>query len=180
LPGCQVKLSEINLAIYAGCILKLPANVSEDLTMSEMFGFDVYSPKEVSRRIEIMGVSKIQLPLLSTLMLGVLAGGFIGLGALYFVIVKSDSTLGFASSQVLGGLAFSLGLILVIVAGAELFTGNNLLTMAWAERKISSAEMLKNWGLVCAATFVGAAGLAVLVLLSGHLNMNQGAIAEHI
>lgn len=145
--------------------------------MSEMFGFDAYSPKEISERIETLGVSKVRLPLLSTLMLGVLAGGFIGLGALYYVLIKSDASLGFASGQVLGGLAFSLGLILVIVAGAELFTGNNLLAMAWAERKISSAELLNNWGLVCGANFIGAAGLAILVYLSGHLDLNQGAIS---
>jgi formate/nitrite transporter FocA (FNT family) len=71
--------------------------------------------------------------------------------------------LGFAASAVLGGLVFSLGLVLVVVAGAELFTGNNLLAMAWADGKISSAELLRNWVLVCLANFVGAAGLALLV-----------------
>jgi len=111
-------------------------------------------------------------------MLGILAGAFIGLGALYFVLIKSDPTLGFASSQVLGGLAFSLGLILVVVAGAELFTGNNLLAMAWAEGKISTFDILKNWLVVCVANFIGAAGLALLVFLSGHTDMNNGAIAE--
>jgi len=116
--------------------------------------------------------------MLSVLMLGILAGLFIGLGALYFVLIKSDPTLGFASSQVLGGLAFSLGLILVIVAGAELFTGNNLLAMAWAEGKLSTFELLKNWLVVCLANFIGAAGLALLVFLSGHNEMNNGAIAE--
>ena len=111
------------------------------------------------------------------LMLGILAGAFIGLGALYFVIVKSDPTLGFAVKQVLGGLVFSLGLILVVVAGAELFTGNNLLAMAWADGKISTLEMLRNWVVVCIGNFIGAAGLALLVYLSSHPDMNQGAIA---
>jgi len=111
-------------------------------------------------------------------MLGILAGAFIGLGALYFVLIKSDVTLGFALSQVLGGVAFSLGLILVIVAGAELFTGNNLLVMAWAEGKITTIEILKNWFVVCLANFIGASGLALLVFLSGHNEMNNGAIAE--
>jgi formate/nitrite transporter len=70
-----------------------------------------------------------------------------------------------------------MGLILVIVAGAELFTGNNLLAMAWADGKISTLELLRNWVIVCLANFVGAAGLALLVYLSRHPEMNQGLIA---
>lgn len=145
--------------------------------MSEIFGFDAFAPSEIAERIEKVGVAKARLPLLSTLMLGVLAGGFIGLGALYFVLIKSDPSLGYAGGQVLGGVAFSLGLILVTVAGAELFTGNNLLAMAWADGRISTAEMLRNWVLVCTANFIGAAGLAVLVFLSAHPDANNGAVA---
>ena len=103
--------------------------------MSEIFGFDAYAPKEIAERVEAIGVTKARLPLISQWTLGILAGGFIGLGALCFTLVTSDASLSFAASRVLGGLAFSLGLILVIVAGAELFTGNNLLVMAWAGRR---------------------------------------------
>ena len=145
--------------------------------MSDIFGLDAFAPKEIAAKVETIGVAKARLPLLSMLMLGILAGAFIGLGALYFVIVKSDPTLGFASKQVLGGVVFSLGLILVVVAGAELFTGNNLLAMAWADGKISTLEMLRNWVVVCIGNFIGAAGLALLVYLSSHPDMNQGAIA---
>jgi formate/nitrite transporter len=81
---------------------------------------------------------------------------------------------------VLGGLVFSLGLLLVVVAGAELFTGNNLLAMAWADGKISSAEVMRNWVLVCLANFVGAAGLALLVFASGHTDLNGGAIGQQV
>ena len=108
--------------------------------MSEIFGFGAFSPREIAAQVESIGVAKARLPLLSMLMLSVLAGAFIGLGALYFVLVKSDPSLGFAARQVLGGVAFSLGLILVVIAGAELFTGNNLLAMAWADGKISTLE----------------------------------------
>jgi len=146
--------------------------------MSEMFGFDAYSPKEIAKRVDSIGVAKTQLSLLSTLLLGILAGVFIGLGALYFILIKSDASLDFAASQVLGGFAFSLGLILVIVAGAELFTGNNLIAMAWADNKITTGGLLKNWVVVCCANFIGAAGLAVLVFYSGHIHMNDGAIAD--
>ncbi len=146
--------------------------------MSEIFGSDPFSPKEIAQRVNDVGVAKVQLPILSLLILGILAGVFIGLGALYFVLIKSDATLGFAIGQVLGGIAFSLGLILVVVAGAELFTGNNLMAMAWAEGKISTAQVLKNWVLVFIANFIGALGLAVLVFLSGHNEINDGAVAD--
>ena len=146
--------------------------------MSELFGFDAFSPSEIAAKVETIGVSKARLPLLSMLMLSILAGAFIGLGALYFVIVKSDPSLGFAARQVLGGVAFSLGLILVVVAGAELFTGNNLLAMAWADGKISTRDLLRNWAIVCSGNFIGATGLALLVFLSRHAEMNDGAIAQ--
>ena len=75
--------------------------------MAEMFGFDAFSPKEIAARVETIGVAKARLPLLSMFMLAMLAGAFIGLGGLYFVLVRSDPTLGFALGQVLGGLVFS-------------------------------------------------------------------------
>ena len=149
-----------------------------DYAMSEIFGFDAFSPKEIAARVDTIGVAKTRLPLLSMLMLSVLAGAFIGLGALYFVLVKSDPSLGFAAKQILGGVVFALGLILVVVAGAELFTGNNLLAMAWADGKISTRDLLRNWAIVCIGNFLGAAGLALLVVFSRHPEMNDGAIAQ--
>lgn len=144
--------------------------------MAEILGFDAFSPKEIAEKVENVGVAKARLPILPTMMLGVLAGGFIGLGALFFALVVSDPQLSFGIARVLGGVVFSLGLILVVVGGAELFTGNNLLVMAWADRKITTAEMLRNWGLVYASNAVGAIGLAVVVYLSNHADMNQGAV----
>ncbi|MDK2126839.1 formate/nitrite transporter family protein [Parachitinimonas caeni] len=146
----------------------------------EIYGFDAFSPAEIAEKVEKVGVAKARLPLLKMWMLGILAGAFIGLGALYFVIVQSDASLGFAASRLLGGLVFSLGLLLVVVAGAELFTGNNLLAMAWADGKISSYELLRNWVVVSTANFVGAAGLALLVWLSGHTDMHGGKVAETV
>jgi len=148
--------------------------------MSELYGSDAYTPSEVAQRIETVAVSKARLTTGPLLMLGVLAGAFIGLGTMSFVLVKSDASLGFAASAVLGGLVFALGLMLVVVAGAELFTGNNLLAMAWADGRISSLELLRNWLLVCLANFVGASGLALLVFASGHADLNGGAIAEQV
>lgn len=146
--------------------------------MAPGFDFDAYSPGEIAERVENVGVAKARMPLLQMIMLSVLAGAFIGLGAMYFVLVTSDPSLGFAAARVLGGVAFSLGLLLVVVAGAELFTGNNLLAMAWADGRISTIELLRNWLIVCCGNFVGATGLSVLVYLSHHSDMNNGLIAQ--
>ncbi|MFA5941020.1 MAG: formate/nitrite transporter family protein [Sinimarinibacterium sp.] len=145
-----------------------------------IYGFDAFAPAEIAERVQHIGVSKARMPLLKMIMLGILAGVFIGLGALYYVLVVSDPTLGFAASRVLGGVTFSLGLLLVVVAGAELFTGNNLLVMAWADGRIATHELLRNWVVVCLANFVGAAGLALLVWASSHTSMNSGRIAEQV
>lgn len=142
-----------------------------------LFGSDAFSPREIAERVERVGVAKARLPLVQLFMLGVLAGAFIGLGALFATLVLSDASLGFAAGRVLAGVAFSLGLILVSVAGAELFTGNNLLVMAWAEGAIPTMAVLRNWSVACAANFIGAAGLAVVVHQSGHTAMNDGAVA---
>jgi formate/nitrite transporter len=145
---------------------------------SDLFGFDAFAPREIARQVETIGVAKARLPLLTMSLLAVLAGAFIGLGALFFTLVRSDPTLGFAFAQILGGVAFSLGLILVVVAGAELFTGNNLLAMAWAGRRITTGELLRNWAVVALGNLVGAVGLAALVVLSGQGSLNGGAVGE--
>lgn len=139
---------------------------------------DAYSPPEIAARIEAAGVAKANLAVLQTLTLGALAGAFISFGALFFLLVTTDSGLGAGLERLIGGVAFSLGLILVIVAGAELFTGNNLIVIAWADRKVGSLPLLRNWGLVYASNFVGALGTAVLVGLSGVLDIGGGAIGD--
>jgi len=142
-----------------------------------VFEIDAYSPRQIAEQVQAVGVVKARLPPLAMLMLGISAGGFIALGALYSVIVFADPTLPFAVSRLLGGLAFSLGLVLVVIAGAELFTGNNLLVMAWADRKISTAELVRNWVVVYFANAIGAIGIALVVWLSRHGDLNQGAVA---
>ena len=146
--------------------------------MKQFFDFDTYSPAEIAAKVESVGVTKARMPLLPMAMLGMLAGGFIGLGALYFTLVVSDASLGFAASRVLGGVVFSLGLILVVVGGAELFTGNNMLAMAWADNRITSREVVRNWVVVYVANAIGAVGLAAVVYWSGHATFNGGAVAQ--
>ncbi len=149
-----------------------------EYAMPEIFGSDAFSPKQIARKIESVGVAKAHLPLIPMLTLGMLAGVFIGIGALYFVIVRSDASLSFAVSAVMGGVAFSLGLLLVIVAGAELFTGNNLLVMAWADRQITTEDLAINWAVVLVGNAIGAVSLAVLVYLSGQTALNDGAVGD--
>jgi formate/nitrite transporter len=150
--------------------------LGDDVAM--IFGADAYAPQEVAARVRDVGVAKARLSWAAQAMLGVLAGAFVGLGGLMFTLVASDATLGFAASRLLGGLAFSLGLLLVTVAGAELFTGNHLIAMAWAGGQVSTGELLRNWAVVCVANLIGAAGLALLVFWSGHASMNGGAVAR--
>lgn len=141
-----------------------------------IFNLNAYSPAEIQDSVETVGVKKATLPLLPSFMLSVMAGGSIGLGALYYTIVASDADLSFATIRVVGGLVFSLGLALVLVAGAELFTGNNLIVMAWASGKISTRQVLRNWTIVYCGNLVGSIGLVILVLFSHHLDMNGGRI----
>ena len=135
-------------------------------------------PRRSPPRVADVGVAKARLPLLTLTLLGVLAGAFIGLGAMMAVLVGSDASLGFAASRVLSGLVFSLGLVLVSVAGAELFTGNNLLAMAWASRRITTRELLRNWVVACLANLVGAAGVALLAWLAGKGALNHQQFAR--
>jgi len=146
--------------------------------MSGPSAFDAYTPSQVARRVDEIGIVKARQAWLPMFVLGILAGAFIGLGALFYVLVSSDPSLGFAARRAFGGVAFSLGLLLVAVAGAELFTGNNLLAMAWADGKLSLVEVLRAWAIAGLGNLVGAAGLALLVYWSGHAEMNHGAIAR--
>ena len=139
---------------------------------------DAYPPAQVALLVEQVGVKKATLPLIETLALGLLAGAFIAFGAMFYTLVLTGNTLGFGPGRLLGGLAFSLGLILVVVGGAELFTGNNLVVMAWAARQITTGQLARNWTLVYAANLIGALGTALMVLWSGTLELGGGAVAE--
>ncbi len=139
--------------------------------------FDAYSPKEMAARIETVGVAKAKLDFIPTMMLSILAGAFIAFGGAFYTIVVTDSGLGFGPTRLLGGMAFSTGLILVVVGGAELFTGNNLIAMAWADKKVTNTQLFRNWGIVYVGNFIGAVGTAVLIGVSGTLGFQDGAVA---
>ena len=139
---------------------------------------DAWAPAEIAGRIETLGVTKARADLASVLTLSVLAGAFISMGALFFTVVVTGSELGFGLTRMLGGLAFSLGLILVVVAGAELFTGNNLVAMAWASRRITGRELLRNWAVVYLGNVLGCLATVALVLAAGSDGLGGGAVGE--
>ncbi len=134
----------------------------------EHFDIDAYTPKEMAARVEKAGVGKANLDALSMFALAALAGAFIALGAVFYTFVVHNSGLSLGLTQLIGGLVFCLGLILVIVAGAELFTGNNLIIMACVSGDISIRQLLRNWGIVYLGNFVGALIIVALIYLSNH------------
>jgi len=139
---------------------------------------DAWAPAEIARRVEAVGVTKARADAASLWLLAVLAGAFIALGGALQLVVVADSTLGFGPTRWLSGFAFSLALILVVVAGAELFTGNNLIAMAWASRRIGWRELARNWALVYAGNVVGAVATATAFGVAGLDRLADGHVGE--
>jgi formate/nitrite transporter len=158
--------------------------------MANEISIDALLPPEMARRAELLGVRKAEMPLLRMFMLAVLAGAFIALGANFATTVfaggislrAADGAVAFSTglpygvTRLLGGLVFCLGLILVVVGGAELFTGNNLIVMAWASGKVSLAAVAHNWVVVYLGNFVGSIGTALLVFWAKQYMFGSGAI----
>jgi len=140
---------------------------------------DVHSPPEVAQKAEALGVTKATRDTLSTILLGILAGAFIGLGAMFCTLVTTDAGLGFGLAKLLGGLAFCLGLILVVIAGAELFTGNCLLVMSWMSGRIGFAQLFRNWGLVYFANLIGGLSLVGLMLYTHQWAFNSYGVGAN-
>jgi len=139
---------------------------------------DARPPREIAQQVESLGVAKARLPIVPLLTLSVLAGAFISMGALFFLVVTTGTGLGFGVTRLLGGVAFSLGLILVVVAGAELFTGNNLIAMAWASGLVDARPVLRSWLLVYAGNVVGCLGTVVLVAVADSAALGGGAVGK--
>jgi len=139
---------------------------------------DAHSPREIARRVEGSGVAKAQADTLTLTVLAVLAGAFISLGALLYTVVTTESRLGFGLTRLLGGFGFCLGLILVVVGGAELFTGNNLLAMAWASRLIRTRDVMRNWLIVYFGNVVGCLGTVLFVIWASTASLGDGAVGE--
>jgi formate transporter len=146
--------------------------------MSEI-NFNALLPQEMAKKAELAGINKVALSFLSLFALAILAGAFIGLGAMFATTTAAGvSTLPYGVVRLLIGLAFCLGLILVVVAGAELFTGNNLIVMAWANHKISIWSLFRNWLIVYMGNFVGSFGTAMLVFFGKQYTNGGGSVGE--
>ncbi len=143
---------------------------------------DSFIPPEMATKAEAVGRKKAEMGMWNTLALSVLAGAFIGMGAVFATIVTTGASgeLSFGITKLLAGLVFSLGLILVIVAGAELFTGNNLIVMAWADGGVSTAKLLRNWGLVYIGNFIGSVATAGLMLYTKQYTFAGGSVGLNI
>lgn len=140
-----------------------------DVTSSAA-GFDALLPEAVARKAEDVGVAKACMRTDRMFVLAVLAGSFIALGALFSTVVTAGGGSAPGVARLLGGLVFSLGLILVVVSGAELFTGNTLIVMSVAGRRLSLVRLLRCWTIVYLGNAAGAIATAALVVWSGRLD----------
>ncbi len=148
---------------------------SEDATVVKP---DCLAPAAIEQKAETVAAGKTATSNGRCFVLAILAGMFIGMGALFMTFVNSDSTLSFSVQKVLGGVCFSLGLISVIVAGAELFTGNSLMVCGACSGKISWGALVKNWIIVWIGNFVGSLLLVGIIVMCACWSMNNGAVGN--
>jgi len=141
---------------------------------------DALLPGEMARRAEYIGVRKAEAPALQMFGLSLLAGAFIAFGAVFATTIATGASgiLSYGVTKLLVGFVFCLGLVLVIVGGAELFTGNNLIVMAWASKKVSTKDLLRNWGIVYAGNFIGSLVTVGLVFASKQYTSASGGIGS--
>jgi len=145
--------------------------------MSSEISFDAFPPPGMAAKAEGVGVEKARLDFLTTFVLAILAGAFIAVGAIFCTtVLAGGSALPYGVARLLAGLAFTTGLIMVVVGGAELFTGNNLVIMAFASRKVSLSALLRNWVIVYVGNFVGSVATAYIMFLSKQHSFGNGAI----
>lgn len=141
---------------------------------------DAYSSEEVTRRVMQIGVKKTRLPGVVTLMLGILGGCFISLGALYHAVVLANPDISNSASAVVSPMLYGMGYIIAFIAGTEIFTTNNLAVMSLASRKITAWELTRNWTIVLVANMIGAGGLVLLFYYSGQIHLFDGLLIEEV
>lgn len=142
--------------------------------------FDLFSPQEIAWKASDAGLAKTRLNFIKTLLLAILAGAYIAFGAVFssVAVTGMGGIWPYGFMKVFAGLTFSVGLILVVVGGAELFTGNNLMVMAWINRRTSGWLVLRNWLIVYIGNFIGSLFIAFLVLLSGMYTSSGGELGK--
>lgn len=137
---------------------------------------DAYMPAEMAKRAEASAIRKGNRSFTDSFFLAIQAGSFIAFAAAFFTLAIHDSSLGVGLTKLIGGLAFSLGLVLVVIAGADLFTGDTLMVMACFSGKITWRQMLRSWVFVLFGNLAGSLAIVLLIQLSGHWLGNSGAI----
>jgi formate transporter FocA len=147
--------------------------------MTDQISIDALVPAEMARRAEYIGQRKAEMNPVTVFVLAILAGAFISLGAIFATtIATGGADLPYGVSRLLTGLVFSLGLILVVIAGAELFTGNNLIVMAWASGKVTWQALARNWLIVYWGNFVGSVGTALLMYTTKQYTFSNGGVGK--
>ena len=146
--------------------------------LTPIVNVNALTPAETEEAVEKAGVAKTQLTGGKAFVSAMFAGAFIGFGALFFLIVTSDPAMTWGPKRFVGGLAFCMGLVLVLCCGAELFTGNSLMASDLAAHKISWPAMLKNWVIVWFGNLAGALVLVTLIALAGTMGLNDGAVGN--
>lgn len=146
--------------------------------MNHELHIDALLPVEMAVRAEQIGMRKAALATVNLWALALLAGAFVALGAIFSTTVAAGASgvLPYGVTRLLIGLSFCLGLILIIVGGAELFTGNTLIVMAWASGKVTTTALLRNWLIVYLGNFAGALGTAILLLISKQYTFGAGSV----
>lgn len=147
-------------------------------SMNSEIHIDALLPVEMAVRAEQVGMRKAAMATVNLFALALLAGAFVALGAIFSTTVAAGAggVLPYGLTRLLVGLSFCLGLILIIVGGAELFTGNTLIVMAWASGKVTTTALLRNWLIVYVGNFVGSIGTALLLLLSKQYTFGGGSV----
>jgi formate transporter len=149
------------------------------MTKPSLYG-EAYRPDEIAAKVSGLGVTKAKADFLTLMALSILAGAYIALGAFFYMVVVSGHTEVSGTIRFVGGLSFSLGLVLVVVGGAELFTGNNLLAMAWATRLINTRDLLRNWSIVYLGNMIGSLGTVALIFYAGSADLMDGQVGETV
>jgi formate/nitrite transporter len=143
------------------------------------FSIDALLPKDIAIKVEKIAISKAALGTYRMFALAILAGAFIAMAANYATTVwagLAGAGVPYGIQRLLGGLVFATGLIMVVIGGSELFTGNCLIPMAWASKKVTTASMMRNWIIVYAGNFVGSVLTAYIVFLGGQHKFGAGSV----
>lgn len=142
------------------------------------FGMDAYEPDEIARRILDVGVKKTKFPIYKTLILGILGGCFISFGAMYEIYIIAHPEVHSGTAAIVAPLFYAVGYIIAFIAGAEVFTTNNLASMSLASGKVSLWEVTVNWTTVLFANMLGAAFIVTLFYFSGLVGLYDNALVD--